>query len=105
VPWIVSPLVEIDLTWLPCTSCRKYGLNGTVTRGWPLEGENTSSEIQLMATRISTNHRNPALRCAGGPLGVCSGIPRPSGAGVTCQPRLSRGIGGCVSVRLELGGT
>jgi hypothetical protein len=29
---------------------------------------------------------------------ACSGVPRPSGAGDTCQPRVSRGIGGCVFV-------
>ena len=33
------------------------------------------------------------------PVGACSGMPRPSGAGATCQPRLSRGIGGWASRR------
>ncbi len=52
---------------------------------------------------MTTNHRNPGLRCAGGPLGACSGMPRPSGAGATCQPRLSRCIGGCASARAAVG--
>ena len=33
VPWTVSPLEEIDFTWPACTSARKEGLNGIVTRG------------------------------------------------------------------------
>ena len=49
----------------------------------------------LAACRITRNHRKLGLRCGGGPLGACLGMPRPSGAGATCQPRLSRGIGGC----------
>src|SRR6202043_2604302 len=104
VPWTVSPFVEIALPWPVWTSCRKNGLNGTVTRGWPEDGWKSRTDTQLTVIRISTNHRKPGRRCAGGPLGACSGMPRPSGAGATCQPRLSRGIGGGVSGGPVLGG-
>ena len=81
---------RFDLLALTCS--RKTGLNGTVTRRSP-PCWNSSTEIQLSAISASTNHRNPGRRCGGRP-GGCSGMPRPSGAGATCQPRLSRGIGG-----------
>jgi hypothetical protein len=98
-PWIVSPLEAIDSTESPFTCSRKYGLNGTVTRGSPTEGRKNSSDSQFSATSTSTKYQKPRIRCGGGPVGACSGIPRPSGEGETCQPRLSRGSGGCGSLR------
>ena len=86
----------------PLTCSRKYGLNGTVTRGSPVVGRKNRTDSRLIASRIPTNHMKPGRRCAGGPFGACSGMPRPSGAGETCQPRLSRGIGGWASDRLAL---
>src|SRR5580704_17719376 len=90
---LIAPLVEeIDET-LPALSCwRKYGLNGTVTRGCPT-GWLTSTSTQLTASNSRKNSQKPRRRCGG--VGLCSsGIPRPSGAGATRQPRRSRGIAG-----------
>src|SRR6202000_1231437 len=86
----------------PCASLtcsRKNGLNGTVTRVSLVDLYSSSDETRLSASSASTNHANPARRCGGLPPG-CSGAPRPSGAGATCQPRLSRDIGGCASLRV-----
>src|SRR5579884_1044581 len=88
----MAPLVaEIDAT-LPASSwLRKYGLNGTLTRGW-LEGWKISTDSQFSASRTRKKIHSPRQRWGGG--GLCSsGIPRPSGAGATRQPCLSRGIG------------
>ena len=91
VPSIVSLFDVIDLT-LPASSCwRKYGLNGTFTRG-SVAGWLISTNSQLIASSPISNIQNPRRRCGG--VGLCSsGIPRPSGAGATRQPPLSRGIG------------
>ena len=91
VPSIVLLFDVIDLT-LPASSCwRKYGLNGTFARcsvpGWLI-----STNSQLIASSPTSNIQNPRRRCGG--VGLCSsGMPRPSGAGATRQPCLSRGIG------------
>jgi len=92
VPWIVSPLEEIDFTWPASTCWTKYGLNGTFTRGCPPE-RTISSDTQLIASSTNKKIQNPLHRCGGGGLG-CSGIPRPSGARATRQPRSSCGSGG-----------
>src|ERR1700691_6094500 len=87
---MVSLLEVIDLTWLAFSCCRKKGLNGTLVRGVP-EDPTASTKIQLIASSAMTNSQNPCQRCGGD--GLCSsGVPRPSGAGATRQPRLSRGI-------------
>ena len=67
-----------------------YSLNGTRTRGWPA-GRASSAEPKLRASSSTTNHTNHRERCGGRGAGA-SGIPLPSGAGATRQPRLSRGI-------------
>ena len=93
VPSIVSPFDEIDFTWPASTCCRKNGLNGTFTRGSPRPAAKISTDSQLTASSTTTKIQNPRNRCGG--RGLCSsGIPRPSGAGATRQPCLSRGIGG-----------
>ena len=37
MPWIAPTVEEIDFTLPASTCCKKYGLNGTVTRGCPDE--------------------------------------------------------------------
>ena len=52
----------------------------------------SSTNSQLIASSPISNIQKPRRRCGG--VGLCSsGIPRPSGAGATRQPCLSRGIG------------
>src|SRR4029077_19954199 len=76
----------------PASSCcKKYGLNGTLTRGCE-DGCPINTNSQLIASNPNNNNQNARIRCGG--VGLCSsGIPRPSGAGATRQPPLSRGIG------------
>ena len=90
---MIAPLLaEIDFTWPAFSSFRKNGLNGIVTRRAD-EGWNTSTESQLRASRTTKKIQKPRQRWGG--EGLCSsGMPRPSGAGATRQPCLSRGIGG-----------
>jgi hypothetical protein len=76
------------------TCVKKYGLNGTVTRSSPLLGWKNNTDSQFNAINAITKYQKPRKRCGGGPELACSGIPRPSGAGATDQPRLSRGNGG-----------
>src|SRR5262249_33830004 len=97
VPSIVSPLEEIDSTCPASTFCRKYGLNGTFTRG--CDDCDIATERRLMASMTATKIQNQRSRCGGG--GLCSsGVPRPSGAGATRQRPLSCGIcsGGTPSI-------
>ena len=91
VPLIAPLRDEIDLTLPASSCCRKYGLNGTVTRGC-VDGWLISTNSQLIASSPRSSSQKPRMRCGG--VGLCSsGIPRPSGAGATRQPPLSRGIG------------
>ena len=92
VPWIVSLLEEIDSTFPASTCFRKYGLNGTLTRGSP-DDRVITTESTLIASSTATKIQNPRSRCGG--CGLCSsGMPRPSGAGATRQRPLSCGRGG-----------
>ena len=61
VPLIVSPVEEIEFTWQACSSSRKYGLNGTVTRGWE-DGCEISTDAQLTTSNTSTRIQNQRNR-------------------------------------------
>ena len=56
----------------------------------PLERRSTEPRLKARSTSATTT--NPRERC-GARAGGGAGLPRPSGAGATCQPRSSRGIG------------
>jgi hypothetical protein len=93
-------LDEIDLTRPASTWCRKYGLNGTSTRGCP-DDLVITTDSTLISSSTATKIQNPRNRCGG--LGLCSsGVPRPSGAGATRQRPLSCGIGPGGTGLLEL---
>ena len=84
--------IELIDSTSPAVTCeRKYGLNGTSTRGFAA-GRETSIKRRFTASSATTNSQKPRRRCGAGPRGG-SGVPRPSGAGVTPHPPGSR-IGG-----------
>src|SRR5262249_36769457 len=92
VPSIVSLFEEIDFTCPASTCFRKYGLNGTFTRGSP-DRCVIATDSRFSASSTAAKTQKPRSGCGGG--GLCSsGMPRPSGAGETRQRCLSCGIGG-----------
>ena len=68
MPLIVSPVDSIDLIWPASSWLRKYGLNGTFTRGSD-DGWKISTDSQLIARMIATKIQKPIQRWGG--RGLC----------------------------------
>ena len=92
VPWIVSPLRRdrLDLPGLDLLEevrAERDRHPRLARAGW---NEQHGEPVE----RQQHEHEDPEARAAGAAAGAgARGIPRPSGAGATRQPRLSRGIG------------
>ena len=99
VPWIASSVDKIDLTLPACNRERKYGLKGTVTRGCPV-GWDSRTPAQLTVNERKTTIQKTSRRQGGRRLALLWS-PRPTGAGATRQPLLSRGIGDGGTVLLK----
>ena len=94
VPWTESPFVVIEATLPASTSLEE--VRAERDRHARLRRGLVEDAPRARVDREQRHARTRGTRaCGAAAAALVGGVPRPSGAGATCQPRLSRGSGAC----------